>query len=441
MCPHCGGVNTISPPLPAWNEDPFEKLDAVGKDPSHPLHRTVTEVVETKIGRPRWEVYRCASADDDGSDNACGIREVQPGMLARMVVSDTNRDECCHHMRLVDARRIVDEHNGPPRSSTLTREELDVLRDLASRDTLGEGYGAALTKVLDAALVMLACTGEPHLCDQERIHALEARIERKDHVIDLAWGLIANTNGGDWEKVSPEWKAAAEEWRDEHFHPNVEEPRRLNAAEAVYGLLGWLTSRHEVTTLSSTHDSCVGVELAQQFIDANKLGDVSSAWPRNLTHPPRPVGLTTPVSVGYTVKGERVEMKSPTPEDYDLDSRDVRQLAVALWAIECFGEVEARDVPQRAIRLLEEAVELAQAAHIGEHIVHHLVQFVYGRPIGEVKQEVGGVSCTLLALCAALDTSADMLEQAEVVRVLGKPRDFFTQRNAAKNAAGFRVAP
>lgn len=135
------------------------------------------------------------------------------------------------------------------------------------------------------------------------------------------------------------------------------------------------------------------------------------------------------------------EMKSPTPEDYDLDVRDVRQLAVALWAVECFGEAQAQSVPQRALRLLEEAIEAAQAAAVEERLVHDLVMFVYGRPVGELAQEVAGVSVTLLALAAALGVSADLVERTEVVRVLGKPRDFFTQRNAAKNEAGFKVVP
>lgn len=37
--------------------------------------------------------------------------------------------------------------------------------------------------------------------------------------LELAWGLIANAHGGDWDKATPLWKKAAEQWRDEQWHP------------------------------------------------------------------------------------------------------------------------------------------------------------------------------------------------------------------------------
>jgi hypothetical protein len=33
-------------------------------------------------------------------------------------------------------------------------------------------------------------------------------------LLEAAWGLIANANEGDWDKAHPDWKAAAERWRD-----------------------------------------------------------------------------------------------------------------------------------------------------------------------------------------------------------------------------------
>jgi hypothetical protein len=34
------------------------------------------------------------------------------------------------------------------------------------------------------------------------------------HLLDLAWGIIANAGDGDWDKESKEWVEAAEKWRD-----------------------------------------------------------------------------------------------------------------------------------------------------------------------------------------------------------------------------------
>jgi len=59
----------------------------------------------------------------------------------------------------------------------------------------------------------------------------------------------------------------------------------LRGSEAIYGFLGWLTSRDKEVTLSSK--SCPGdaAELAQKFIDTNKLGELRDDWVKYLTHP------------------------------------------------------------------------------------------------------------------------------------------------------------
>ena len=38
-----------------------------------------------------------------------------------------------------------------------------------------------------------------------------------EDLIEAAWGLIANANGGDWSSATDEWREAAEQWRD-GFH-------------------------------------------------------------------------------------------------------------------------------------------------------------------------------------------------------------------------------
>ena len=36
-------------------------------------------------------------------------------------------------------------------------------------------------------------------------------------LLELAWGVIANAGGGDWDKESKEWQNAAVRWRDCYF--------------------------------------------------------------------------------------------------------------------------------------------------------------------------------------------------------------------------------
>ena len=38
------------------------------------------------------------------------------------------------------------------------------------------------------------------------------------HSIEVAWGIIASANHGDWVGADKEWREAAERWRDNHWH-------------------------------------------------------------------------------------------------------------------------------------------------------------------------------------------------------------------------------
>ena len=38
--------------------------------------------------------------------------------------------------------------------------------------------------------------------------------DQNDYLLGLAWGVIANAGGGDWTTETPQWQAAAADWRD-----------------------------------------------------------------------------------------------------------------------------------------------------------------------------------------------------------------------------------
>ena len=139
------------------------------------------------------------------------------------------------------------------------------------------------------------------------------------------------------------------------------------------------------------------------------------------------------------VQAARTRVDAPARRDLPYLPRDDRQRLVTAWARQAFGEVEATNLPQRGIRLLEEAIEAYQACGGGAAAAHKLVAYVFDRPPGEIGQELGGVAVTVLALAAAAGLSADEEECREINRVLDKPVAEFTQHNADKNAAGFRL--
>lgn len=91
---------------------------------------------------------------------------------------------------------------------------------------------------------------------------------------------------------------------------------------------------------------------------------------------------------------------------------DTFQARVQPWMLECFGEAIAGDREERNHRFLEEALELVQSTGCTASEAHQLVDYVFGRPVGEPTQEVGGVMVTLAALCLA--NGLDMHDAAEV---------------------------
>jgi hypothetical protein len=88
------------------------------------------------------------------------------------------------------------------------------------------------------------------------------------------------------------------------------------------------------------------------------------------------------------------------------------QNRVQPWMMECFGPVISADREERNHRFFEESTELVQACGMTASEAHQLVDYVYGRPVGEPVQEVGGVMVTLAALCLA--NSMDMHHAGEV---------------------------
>ncbi|WP_372570409.1 hypothetical protein [Ruegeria jejuensis] len=106
------------------------------------------------------------------------------------------------------------------------------------------------------------------------------------------------------------------------------------------------------------------------------------------------------------------------------------------WILTCFGEEIGADKVERNHRFLEEALELVQAGGCTKSEAMQLVDYVYGREIGELGQEVGGVMNTLAALCTAHGVSLDAEAERELARVWTK-----VEKIRAKQAAKPKHSP
>lgn len=112
------------------------------------------------------------------------------------------------------------------------------------------------------------------------------------------------------------------------------------------------------------------------------------------------------------------------------------QSRITSWVRKVFTEAEYTNAPERSLRVVEEAIELAQACGIDADTLHRLVDYVCGRPVGDPQQEIAGCLVTVYAAAAALNVDADEALENEISRIqLPEVIDRVRRRQAEKRAA------
>ena len=106
------------------------------------------------------------------------------------------------------------------------------------------------------------------------------------------------------------------------------------------------------------------------------------------------------------------------------------------WILACFGQAIADDRIERNHRFLEEALELVQSIGCTQSEAHQLVDYVFGREIGDPPQEIGGVMNTLAALCNSSGFDMVSCGEIELSRVWTK-----VEKIRAKQAAKPKHSP
>lgn len=117
------------------------------------------------------------------------------------------------------------------------------------------------------------------------------------------------------------------------------------------------------------------------------------------------------------------------------------QARVDQWMDACFGDAIKADQLERADRFIEEALELAQTMPgFGVERAHVLVDYVFGRPVGEAEQEVGGVTVTLAALCNAAGIDTNECAERELARVWTKVEAIRAKQAAKPTGSALPIA-
>lgn len=102
------------------------------------------------------------------------------------------------------------------------------------------------------------------------------------------------------------------------------------------------------------------------------------------------------------------------------------------WGMRCFGVEHMINYQVRALRLVGEAIELAQAVDVPVDRLHACVGVVYSRPKGDTLQELGGVFITAIAMAGCCGFAIEDVIETELHRCLSKTPEHFAERNKEK---------
>jgi len=117
---------------------------------------------------------------------------------------------------------------------------------------------------------------------------------------------------------------------------------------------------------------------------------------------------------------------------------DIKQDVVLNWVNDTYGPAWL-NVGERCCRFIEEAIELVQAVGLPKEMVLKLVDRCYNKEKGEIQQELGGASVTLLSLAESLGLSREGCEGIEFENCLKADNDKFRAKHLKKQEAGLTI--
>lgn len=116
------------------------------------------------------------------------------------------------------------------------------------------------------------------------------------------------------------------------------------------------------------------------------------------------------------------------------------QARIKQWIIQTLGNNVYQDKRERALRIVEEAIEVCQACEVNPAYIQRLIAHVYAKPVGEIRQEVGGVLFTALAMCENIGADYKVILQNEIERAYERG-SIIAEKHNAKFKEGVSLQP
>lgn len=118
--------------------------------------------------------------------------------------------------------------------------------------------------------------------------------------------------------------------------------------------------------------------------------------------------------------------------------RKARQEAVHDWSRRVYGDEHAKSRRTLALRLLEEAFELAQTQGLDpfDEVVELARQRVASRKVGTTREEIGNVQVVVMCIAENAGLDVDACEAAEVARIHALPVDELRRKHQEKLDSG-----
>lgn len=107
------------------------------------------------------------------------------------------------------------------------------------------------------------------------------------------------------------------------------------------------------------------------------------------------------------------------------------------WTLLAFGQEITLSRREAALRNLEESLELAQALGLTPADVSAMTTYVFSRPVGDIRQEIGGAFTTLCRV--ATTESVDLQEAGEQIFAVMEEKRIVIRRKWEGKPLNIRV--